>query len=101
DLTDRGAGGILAADHHTAHQVALGENAGQLAILQNRYGADVVLHHHAGNFEHGLVGLSGYGDLIPDQITDQHLHLPWTCAGKRPAGQTASNWSWTKEAKPF
>src|ERR1700693_2791106 len=77
DLADRSASGVLAADHHTAHQIALGENAGQWAFLKNRYGADVVLHHHASDFEHGLMGLGGYYDLIPEQITDQHLNLPW------------------------
>ncbi len=95
DLADRSTGGILATDHHTAHQIALGEDAGQLAVLKNWYGADVVLHHHAGDFKHGLVGFGGYYDLIPEQITDQHLHLPrmhlpQTSAGKRRARRTVS-----------
>jgi hypothetical protein len=85
-----GTGGVPAADDHAAHQVALGKDASELAILQNRHGADVVLHHHAGDFEHGLVGFGGDGDLILEQIADQHLHLPWIFAGERRAQRAAS-----------
>ena len=76
DLADRRTGGILAGDHHAAHQVAFGEDSGELAILQNWHRSDVVFHHHAGDFEDCLVSFGGYCDLIPEQIADQHLNLP-------------------------
>src|ERR1039458_9292432 len=44
--------------------------------VSDRHSADVVLHHQAGNFEHSLLDLGGHGDLVLEQIRDQHLHLP-------------------------
>jgi hypothetical protein len=60
-------------------------------MLEYRYGADVVLHHQPRDFEHGLVDLNRYENLILEQIRDQHLYLLGVCAGKRRARQIASD----------
>ncbi len=76
DLTDRSAGRIFAIDDDAAHEVAFGEDAGELTVEQNGYGSDVVFDHQVGDFEYGLIGFGRYGNLILEQIADQHLHLP-------------------------
>jgi hypothetical protein len=101
DLADRGVGGILAGNDYASHQVALGKDSQQLSILKNGHGADVVLHHQLGNFERSLVRLGGYCDLVLEQITDQHLHLPWTRAGEPKRGGWRQGRPWDEGRKKF
>src|ERR1700682_2799407 len=88
DLTDWSVGSILPRNHDAAHQIALGENAHQLPILQHWNGADVVLHHESGNFKSRLPHLGEDSNLISEQIRDQHLHLLGT--RRRPSGSSST-----------
>src|SRR5260370_5076795 len=45
--------------------------------------------------------LGGYGDLIFEQIADQHLRLPWACGKPHPGEQLQIRLQRTKEAKPL
>src|SRR5579864_6764011 len=77
-LRHTGAARITAFRHHALHQVALGKDSYQFAIVQHRHGADVVLHHDAYGFEHGLAQFRLERVLVFDQVADTH----WIPPGK-------------------
>jgi hypothetical protein len=76
-LPDSGCGGIPALDHDALHKIALGEDADQHALGNDRDRPDVSFDHQAGNFKYGLGGIGSVGILITNQVEDtRHVEPP-------------------------
>src|ERR1035441_7937121 len=64
---------IAAFGHHAPHEVALGKNPDELAVVQDRNCADDSLDHDTHGFEHSVTQFRLIRVLILDQVADKHF----------------------------
>jgi hypothetical protein len=76
DLGQAGTAGIPAFGDDAPHEVSFGKDPNQLSIMENRHGADVLLHHDANGFEYGMAEVCLKSFLILNQVADTHLTPP-------------------------
>ncbi len=76
DLCEASAAGIAAFRDDALHQIALGKNPHQFAVVYHGNRADVAFNHRAHGFQHGLAHVRLVGFLVFDQIADPHFDSP-------------------------
>src|ERR1700733_7675055 len=79
DFSDRSVGGVAADGYNAVHNVALGKNSRKLSVAHHGERANIVLHHEASGFEHGVSGIDGINSAIFHEVAKRgHRETPWS-----------------------
>jgi hypothetical protein len=75
DFCHASAPGIATFGDYSLHQIALGKDPNQLAIVHHGHRADVALDHNLDSFEDSMAQFGLIGVLILDEVADTHWYL--------------------------
>src|SRR5215472_17279875 len=76
DVGNACATGITAFGDHAPHQVALGEDADQLSVVEHGHRSYVALHHDTHDCPYSLSDFHSANFLVPDEIMDARHGAP-------------------------
>ena len=85
-IAHAGAACVATFDDNFFHQVALGEDADQQPVFQDRDSSNVAVNHSLGHIKNGLIDVRAVGILVTDQVVDTtHLAPPSDPVGRAAA----------------